>query len=168
MKRDCRGTADRQRGALLIAVLIALAALTLLGAAALEAVLLEERMAGNVNSRQSVLAAADHALDEVERQLQNAVLADDQAWLDAALDGQSLLLPDWLAEVRYRIVFCCDTAWDTALPLNEDNVARLYRIELEALSGEKRARTALQSTYLVSLDSPRGRRATWWSRDPAF
>jgi Tfp pilus assembly protein PilX len=152
--------------------LIALAALSLLGAAALDAVLLQTRMATNVASRHAVLAAADHALAEVERQFENAVRNDDQRWLDAARAEQVLPLPEWNVATRYSISFCCNTVWDFALPLSEENAAQLYHINVEAAGTVKPARIALQSTYLIAPATAslpeRTRRVAWRRFDSAF
>jgi type IV pilus assembly protein PilX len=152
---------NNQRGALLLATLIVLAALSLLGATALEAVLLEQRMAGNLSLRQDLLAAVEHGLEEVERQLQNAILAEDDAWLAGAAEGQALPLPAWNVAAVYRIVFCCETAWDASQPLSEANAARLYRIDVQATGTGTRARLALQGAYVVAPATAEARRVAW-------
>ncbi|MDR2212296.1 MAG: hypothetical protein LBE21_01535 [Pseudomonadales bacterium] len=155
----------KQRGALLLVVLLALAALTLLGGAALQAALLQGRMASNAATRQALFAAADHALAEVERQLYNAVLADNQSWLQAAAEGQTLALPGWNLSASYNLSACCDSAWDAALPLEEGNSAVLHRLSLWATSTQGPARVSLQSAYLIAPageSSPaRARRVAW-------
>jgi hypothetical protein len=144
---SCR-SANSQRGALLLATLIALAA------------------------RQRVLSAADQVLAELELELQIAVLAADQGWIDAALAGQALPPQEGGVELRYKIAFCCDTIWDFSQPLSADNQAQLYHLEVQATAGEKHASTALQSTYLIapatSLLPLRARRVAWRRLDPTL
>lgn len=63
-----------QRGAILIAVLAILLALTLLGIAGMRATTLEERMAGNFQENYLAFQAAEAALREAEAQLEDGTL----------------------------------------------------------------------------------------------
>jgi type IV pilus assembly protein PilX len=79
-----RSAARHQGGAILIAVLAILLALTLLGVAGMRATTLEERMAGNFQENYLAFQAAEAALRVAEEQL-----ADATVFGTLAFDGSS-------------------------------------------------------------------------------
>ena len=82
--RPCRGPAT-ERGAVLVVGLMLLMVLTILGVAAMQNALMEEKTAGNVQDSSVALQAAEAALREGELLLQEPVLPE--------FDGTSGLYP---------------------------------------------------------------------------
>lgn len=102
----------RQCGAALIISLVLLVILTLMGIATLRTSTMQERMAGNSRDRNLAFQAAEAALREGERLLQNAVLpsfpdtanglylpagdAELPVWIDLDRDGaDDIVAGDW-------------------------------------------------------------------------
>ena len=90
-------TPSRQRGAALIVSLVLLVILTLMGIATIRTSTMQERMAGNERDRNLAFQAAEAALREGERLLQNAVVP---SFPDTA---NGLYLPADDAELPVRI-----------------------------------------------------------------
>lgn len=85
----------RQRGAVLITALALLVVLTLLGLAAMQNTVLEERMAGNYRDRQVGFEAAEAALREGEARIANTAVFNALKWdgTDGSHEGDGSIDP---------------------------------------------------------------------------
>lgn len=161
---------ETQRGSLFITTLITLSALGLLAASGLQAALLQQRMVKYHVVHTEALVAAETLLAQVERQLQQAVLHEDEEWLDSAA-AQMQALENSTFTGRFRISRCCDTPWDPQLPLEADNVAQLFDLHVE-VQGLGLTRLALWSRYVILPGSEaqplRARRIAWRQEGATF
>lgn len=165
---------NNQRGAVLIVSLMILVILTLLGITAMQTTTFQEKMAGNMRSRELSFQAAEAALRQGEAFLEGAGLLDFKATLNAKglYQAPTVGMDPWWSTIDWdssdSVPFDQDIAGTVARPryIIEDlgvaqtssvkNIAagtplpqtRIYRITARGVGGTAGVVVILQSTYV--------------------